>query len=128
MEAEKLQSEGSRREKPACRHLHRRAGTTLAGMLSAVGFMLVLLGAASAAAAPGQPPEDPATSSQARMHVHNYGDFDKTCVRWNDGCRSCSRGQKPSVCSNIGIACQPGPLRCTVRQPSDSGTAHSPEL
>jgi hypothetical protein len=36
------------------------------------------------------------------------------CSRWTDGCVNCSRdvaGDAP-VCSNIGFACQPKPVRC----------------
>jgi hypothetical protein len=53
------------------------------------------------------------TSAQQPTAVHevdifNYGAADKTCMRWTDGCRNCSRGtgQFPN-CGNIGIACQP---------------------
>src|SRR5262252_9413068 len=42
------------------------------------------------------------------VDIFNYGEVDKTCMRWTDGCRNCSRGtgQFPD-CGNIGIACQP---------------------
>jgi hypothetical protein len=36
------------------------------------------------------------------------------CSRWTDECVNCSRaaeGEAP-VCSNIGFACQPKPVRC----------------
>jgi hypothetical protein len=39
------------------------------------------------------------------------------CSRWTDGCVNCSRdaeGEAP-VCSNIGFACQPQPVRCLSR-------------
>jgi hypothetical protein len=39
------------------------------------------------------------------------------CSRWTDGCVNCSRdaaGDAP-VCSNIGFACQPKPVRCLSR-------------
>jgi putative tryptophan/tyrosine transport system substrate-binding protein len=32
-----------------------------------------------------------------------YGEFDKACVAWTDGCRNCGRN---AGCSNIGVACQ----------------------
>jgi hypothetical protein len=44
------------------------------------------------------------------------------CSRWTDGCVNCSRdaaGDAP-VCSNIGFACQPKPVRCL-----GPATAHS---
>jgi hypothetical protein len=36
------------------------------------------------------------------------------CSRWTDECVNCSRGAdgEPSVCSNIGFACQPQAIRC----------------
>jgi hypothetical protein len=36
------------------------------------------------------------------------------CQRWTDECVNCSRGGdgEPSVCSNIGVACQPQAIRC----------------
>jgi len=36
------------------------------------------------------------------------------CNRWTDECVNCTRGAKgePAVCSNIGFACQPKPIRC----------------
>jgi hypothetical protein len=42
------------------------------------------------------------------VDIFNYGEVDKTCIRWTDGCRNCSRGSGPMPdCGNIGIACQP---------------------
>jgi hypothetical protein len=36
------------------------------------------------------------------------------CTRWTDECVNCSRGAEgeATVCSNIGFACQPKPVRC----------------
>jgi hypothetical protein len=36
------------------------------------------------------------------------------CSRWTDECVNCSRSGdgEPSVCSNIGFACQPQAIRC----------------
>jgi hypothetical protein len=36
------------------------------------------------------------------------------CSRWTDQCVNCSRGAEGEapVCSNIGFACQPKPVRC----------------
>jgi hypothetical protein len=36
------------------------------------------------------------------------------CSRWTDECVNCSRGAEGDapVCSNIGFACQPKPVRC----------------
>jgi hypothetical protein len=50
----------------------------------------------------------------SNVHVHNYAD--RACIRWTDGCRRCSREGETSICSNIGIACQPGRVVCTARR------------
>lgn len=36
------------------------------------------------------------------------------CGRWTDDCVNCSRGVNGAapVCSNIGLSCQPKPVRC----------------
>jgi hypothetical protein len=37
----------------------------------------------------------------------------KTCFAWTDGCVNCTRVKGDQIeCSNIGIACQPGRIRC----------------
>jgi hypothetical protein len=54
--------------------------------------------------------------------IFNYGEVDKTCTRWTDGCRNCSRstGQFPD-CGNIGIACQPqDKVTCFGRAPASN--------
>ena len=46
-------------------------------------------------------------TKEIEKHLHNYDNFDNTCIRWTDKCRNCSRstsGDHP-VCSNIGIVC-----------------------
>jgi hypothetical protein len=45
-------------------------------------------------------------------NIHAYGDKNASCAVWTDGCRRCDRGSGTPSCSNIGIACQPGPVRC----------------
>jgi hypothetical protein len=45
-------------------------------------------------------------------NIHAYGDKNPSCAVWTDGCRRCDRGAGAPNCSNIGIACQPGPVRC----------------
>lgn len=39
------------------------------------------------------------------------------CSRWTDSCVNCSReaADQAPVCSNIGFACQPKPVRCLSR-------------
>jgi hypothetical protein len=42
------------------------------------------------------------------------------CSRWTDECVNCSRGAEGEtpVCSNIGFACQPKPVRCLSPAPA----------
>ena len=45
--------------------------------------------------------------------VQSYGDSNKSCTSWTDGCVTCKRDEKAErACSNIGIACQPKGVRC----------------
>ena len=45
--------------------------------------------------------------------VQSYGDSNKSCTSWTDGCVTCKRDEKAELaCSNIGIACQPKGVRC----------------
>jgi hypothetical protein len=46
--------------------------------------------------------------------LQGYGDSNKTCQEWTDGCRTCARqdGGEPG-CSNIGPTCQPVRVSCT---------------
>jgi hypothetical protein len=43
------------------------------------------------------------------------------CSRWTDECVNCSRAaaDEAAVCSNIGFACQPKPVRCLSPAASD---------
>src|SRR5512140_1942341 len=62
------------------------------------------------------PAEDPIPAEEHEaLPIQHYGETDKACLQWSDGCRICSRGAegKPAVCSNIGIACQPAAVTCT---------------
>ncbi len=68
-----------------------------------------------------EPARFPEQAAAPQANIFNYGDIDKTCTRWTDGCRNCSRGtgQMPD-CSNIGIACQPrDKVTCFGRTPDD---------
>jgi hypothetical protein len=45
------------------------------------------------------------------------------CARWTDECVNCARGATAGdapVCSNIGVACQPKPIRCLTPAASQS--------
>ena len=47
------------------------------------------------------------------VSLPGYGDTNKTCQEWSDGCRTCVRqeGGEPA-CSNIGPTCQPVKISC----------------
>ncbi len=78
--------------------------------------MLVLLNASvlGQTQTPAPAPSPPAAPSEAS--IHGFGDRDKTCLAWTDTCRRCERGDNDTVvCSNIGVACQPGEITCTRR-------------
>jgi hypothetical protein len=73
----------------------------------------LLLAAAFALGASAQTPLNPATEEAS---LHGYGDSDRTCQEWTDGCRTCVRSDAGEpLCPNIGIACQPTAISCTRR-------------
>ena len=69
----------------------------------------------SSESAPSPPNAPPSLQSS----VNGYGNHDKLCLAWNDGCVTCQRDATAgTACSNIGIACQPKEITCTQRQPA----------
>lgn len=57
---------------------------------------------------------------RAGLHVWNAGERDQSCLRWTDGCVTCSRDRG---CNNIGPACQPtAEIRCLERKAGDDKT------
>jgi len=58
----------------------------------------------------------PVIAPATETPFQGYGNRDATCVAWTDDCRTCQRAGADLTCSNIGIACQPGKIRCTARQ------------
>jgi hypothetical protein len=74
-----------------------------------LGFLITLTSAQ-------QSTREPAASG---VDIFNYGEVDKTCMRWTDSCRNCSRGTGSfPICGNIGIACQPrDKVTCFDRAP-----------
>ena len=83
--------------------------------LTSLTLLAWLLSAAAAQQPPTQPQPQPDAAS-ADVSIHGYGDREKTCQEWTDGCRSCQRDAKGDpVCSNIGPACQPGAITCARR-------------
>ena len=56
----------------------------------------------------------PVASEEASIHA--FGDSDKTCQEWSDGCRTCRRPDAgEAFCSNMPIACQPTAITCARR-------------
>jgi hypothetical protein len=86
----------------------------IASVLS-LGFLITLTSAQ-------QPTDTQEPPTASEVNIFNYGEVDKTCMRWTDGCRNCSRGtgQFPN-CGNIGIACQPqDKITCFGRAPESA--------
>ena len=84
---------------------------TIASVLS-LGLLITLTSAQ-------QPTDTQELSAASEANIFTYGEVDKTCMRWTDGCRNCSRGSGPMPnCGNIGIACQPqDKVTCFDRTP-----------
>src|SRR5262249_21135260 len=81
--------------------------------LNAVGLLLASLMVGLVLATDLSKPE---TSSTNPVEKSIFVAPDASCVVWTDGCRNCTK----DGCSNIGIACQPGEVRCLSR-PSQQG-------
>jgi hypothetical protein len=87
--------------------------TLLAGLAA-----LVLAGGAMTLGrdTPLRAAEIPVPSLKADVSIHAFGDREKTCQEWTDGCRTCSRPNDGApFCSNMPIACQPAAITCTRR-------------
>lgn len=87
---------------------------SIASVMS-LGFLITLTSAQ-------QPTETQQPGAVHEVDIFNYGEVDKTCMGWTDGCRNCSRGSGPMPdCGNIGIACQPqDKVTCFGRAPESS--------
>jgi hypothetical protein len=89
-------------------------------ILSAAFGALLLTSALAFAEEPAPTPAPPhAANNRSDESIWMFGDREKSCFEWTDGCRGCRRyGQDDVSCSNIGTACQPKEIRCTV--PADA--------
>jgi hypothetical protein len=75
---------------------------------TALSLAALLLVGASAQQQPAPP--DPSSEEASML---GYGDRDKTCAEWTDGCMTCTRADNGDPqCPNIGIACQPRAISC----------------
>jgi hypothetical protein len=77
---------------------------------------LVVSGAAAAdEIAPGGKGTAAAAASSTES-MWQFGERDKLCLAWTDGCRGCRRADAGAFdCSNVGIACLQQDIRCTAR-------------
>jgi hypothetical protein len=83
--------------------------------MRSVALILALLGTL-AASARAQDAQKPAALPPEQASMYGYGDSNKTCAAWTDVCMTCRRAENGDpVCPNVGIACQPQPIRC-IRQ------------
>ena len=77
---------------------------------------LVLAAVTLGADAPMRLAENAPSAASEEASIHAYGDSDKTCQEWTDGCRTCSRPESGDLfCSNMPIACQPVAITCARR-------------
>ena len=87
------------------------------GTVLAIAFVIGLMVASTSAPAqePAPAPPVPKAPDQGPLIAPPDG----ACLKWSDGCRTCSFDPKLvlGVCSNIGIACQPHEVTCTERRP-----------
>ena len=72
----------------------------LAAVVIATVLLAVLLPAAPAPRAPS---------------IAAFGDHDRSCAEWSDGCVVCRRDGHGPACSTPGIACVRGPVQCLKR-------------
>lgn len=69
------------------------------------------------------PPDRPAQTQSSGPKETSVHTGPPQCLRWSDNCVNCTRtdlNDKPA-CSNIGPACQPGPIQCVQAAPAADG-------
>ena len=57
----------------------------------------------------------PAAPAPTLPSAAAFGDRDKSCAEWSDGCIVCRRDGHGTACSTPGIACTRGPVQCLKR-------------
>lgn len=89
---------------------------TLAGMVSAAA--LLVAGAARAADLPLPPPKAKPQHAVPQQEPNEFDQLASDCIEASNGCQRFRRAAdgKFDALNNIGIACQPQPLSCTVRR------------
>jgi hypothetical protein len=70
-----------------------------------VGILLTgqFLLSASAQDGFGAAQDNPAAANRAEIHLHNYGEFDKACMTWTDGCRNCKRDALEQIALPVAV-------------------------
>jgi hypothetical protein len=82
----------------------RRQDLAIALAVLALALITIVL----AHVLPAAPPkEGPSTAA--------FGERDKACAEWTDGCVVCTRGDHGPACSTPGIACVKRPVQCARR-------------
>ncbi|CAM5333472.1 putative protein OS=Afipia felis OX=1035 GN=NCTC12722_01153 PE=4 SV=1 [Afipia felis] len=74
------------------------------------------------------PPDRPAQQQSTGPKEASVHTGPPRCLRWSDNCVSCARAriEDTPACSNIGPACQPGPIQCLQSVPADDDNKVSP--
>jgi hypothetical protein len=54
----------------------------------------------------------PAAPKPTVPSAASFGERDRTCAEWTDGCVVCQRDADGAACSTPGIACVRGPVQC----------------
>ncbi len=85
----------------------------------------IILISIAAVIALGLPPgaaEDSSSLSQTQQSDRAVQANQPNCRRWTNECVNCTRSADDSapVCSNIGVSCQPKPIRCLEDAPSQN--------
>ncbi|HEX8165923.1 MAG TPA: hypothetical protein VF601_09060 [Beijerinckiaceae bacterium] len=57
----------------------------------------------------------PAAPAPRAPSAAAFGDHDRSCAEWTDGCVVCRRDGHAAACSTPGIACTRGPVQCLKR-------------
>ena len=57
----------------------------------------------------------PAAPAKTPPSTAAFGEQDRACAEWTDGCIVCVRGDHGPACSTPGIACVKGPVQCVRR-------------
>lgn len=64
-----------------------------------------------------------AQQTESQIAIHRYGELDKLCASWSDGCVNCNK----NGCSNIGPSCQPRSISC-LQEIKDESKIEEPKV